>query len=291
MQNLLVTHSNPDLDAVAGVWLFKRFMAGWENAELAFVPAGETYKGDGNYAHIVHVDTGMGEFDHHQDNADTCAAKKIFEYLQTYRKDGRDAPYGKVKSFNIEALTRMVAVINDFDHFRQVYFPEANADYFQFSLDDILDGLNSVFHDTGSGDVEKVSFGMTALDGILRVFQNKVAAEREIDEGQKIEVETRYGKAIGIETSNDAVLDIAQKQGYCITVRKDPRKAYVRVKSLPDKNIDLTPLYERMKKEDPEATWFLHASRAMLLNGSTKNPKMKPSSLALEQIMQFVKEL
>jgi len=290
MKNVLVTHSNPDLDAVSSIWLFKRFINGWEDCEHVFVPAGESYKNTGIHTNVIHVDTGMGAFDHHQTDRDTCAAKLVYEYLVEY-KDDANPPHGQVKHFHEEALSRMVAFINDVDHFRQVHFPEANADRYQFLLVDILDGLNLTFSGTGSGDIELVHFGMTALDGIYRVFQNKVAAEREIEEGNKQEVVISYGKVVGFEVGNDAVLDISQKQGYVIAVRKDPRRGYVRIKALPGKNIDLTPVYEKLKVEDTTATWYLHASRAMALNGSTKNPKMRPSTLPLARVMEIIEEI
>lgn len=290
MKNLLITHSNPDLDAVSAIWLFKRFIDGWEDCEHAFVPAGETYKKAGIHTNVIHVDTGMGEFDHHQTDGDTCAAKLVYEYM-VQNKDEASPAHGQVKHFHEEALSRMIAVINDFDHFRQVDFPEANADRYQFLLVDILGGLNLTFSGTGSGDIELVHFAMAALDGIYRVFQNKVTAEHEIEEGNKLEVSTKHGKAIGFEVANDAVLDISQKQGYVIAVRKDPRRGYMRIKALPGRSIDLTPVCEKLKVEDKNATWFLHVSRAMVLNGSTKNPKMRPSTLSLSRVMEILEEI
>src|SRR3989344_8089920 len=113
-KNLIVTHSNPDLDAVSAIWLLKRFITGWADAELAFVPAGETYKDDKTNRHIVHVDTGMGDFDHHQDNRDTCAAKLILSYMVGQREGGEpQGELGPVSHFKQEALSRLVAVIND----------------------------------------------------------------------------------------------------------------------------------------------------------------------------------
>lgn len=295
-KKLIVTHSNPDLDAVASIWLIKRFWSEWENAELYFVPAGETLESAAeklnnqtitdkfqNYE-IVHVDTGLGEFDHHQDNKNTCAAQLVFEAGEWNHRV-------RVKRLQKEALRRLTDVVNDIDHFRQVYFPEPTADRYQFMLVDILDGLNLLYNETGNGDIQVVDHGMVALDAIYRVLQNKVNAEEEITSGEKVTVKTRYGKAAGFTTGNDAVLDMAQKTGYVIVVRKDPKKSYVRIKSLPDKNIDLTPVYEALKQNDPEATWFLHASKAMVLNGSTKNPTMKPSRLDIQEIMQIIKEI
>ena len=90
--------------------------------------------------------------------------------------------------------------------------------------------------------------------------------------------------------------------GYVIVVRKDPRKGYVRIKAKPlstinnqqstiNKNIDLTLVYERLKKMDPQATWFLHIGRKMLLNGSVKNPKMKPTKLSLTEIIKVLEKI
>ena len=67
---LIVTHFNPDLDAIASIWIIKRFLKGWEKARVRFVPAGETYKDQpvDSQPEILHVDTGLGELDHHQTN-------------------------------------------------------------------------------------------------------------------------------------------------------------------------------------------------------------------------------
>jgi hypothetical protein len=84
--------------------------------------------------------------------------------------------------------------------------------------------------------------------------------------------------------------------GYELVVRKDPRKGYVRIKALPnkdkqDKGIDLTLAYEKLRKMDPDATWFLHINKKMLLNGTPKNPKMKPTKLSLSDIIEALKNI
>lgn len=285
---ILVTHTNPDLDAVCACWLVKRFFAGWEEAELQFVPAGETYQQlAGKNEQVLVVDTGMGEFDHHQADSDTCAADLVFQYLQRVAKEKR--PRFMAKKFLAAALERLVKVVNDYDHFRQVYFPEAAADYQDFSLVTLLDGLNLVYNKGGSGDIQVVDFGFQALDAVYQTLQNKVRAEEEIEKlGQVTEVK-KWGKIAGFLSSNDEVLDLAQKLGFSVVVRKDPKKHYLRIKTLPGKNLDLTPIYKILQQKDPAATWFLHASHNMLLNGSTRNPKMKPTKLTLEEVLQVFK--
>ena len=58
-----------------------------------------------------------------------------------------------------------------------------------------------------------------------------------------------------------------------------------------DVDVDLTPVYEKLKKMDPDATWYNHVSGRMLLNGSTKNPEMNGTKLTLEQVVEVLKSI
>lgn len=272
----IVAHIGPDCDAITSIWLVKMFFPGWEEADLAFVPAGKTLKNlppDDN-PEILHVDTGFGEFDHHQTAADTCASKLLYEEIKRTR--GADP-----------ALERLVTVINDIDHFREVFFPNPTADFWEFGLESQIDGWRLLYPDN---PVKVVDMGMNALDGIYKSFQNKVWAERELkDKGMVFD--TKWGKGIGVETSNDDVVHLAQKMGYIVAIRKDPKKGYLRVKALPKDDIDLEEVYNALKKEEPDATWFLHASHHMVLNGSSKNPDMRPTKKTLQEVIDLVKKV
>ena len=88
----IVTHKSSDLDAISSVWLLKRFMPCWEDAEVAFVNAGEKLPGqyeNGGQAietvdgiPTIHVDTGLGALDHHQtgDN-NICGASLTLDFI------------------------------------------------------------------------------------------------------------------------------------------------------------------------------------------------------------------
>ncbi len=269
----IVTHIGPDVDAICAIWLVKTFWPGWEEAALAFVPAGKTLGGappDDN-PDILHVDTGMGTFDHHQTDRDTCASKLVYE--QIVGQKGSD-----------EALERLTAVVNDIDHFREVYYPNATADFYDFGFESQVDGWRLLHaHDP----LKTVALGMDVLDGIYKTFQNKITAEKEIKE-KGIEFETKWGNALGVETTNDETVHLAQKMGYVVVVRKDPAKGGVRIKSLPRDDIDLTPVYDKLRDQEPEATWFLHASHHMVLNGSSKNPDFRPSNKILADVIKLL---
>lgn len=272
----VVTHIGPDLDAITSVWLVKTFFPNWEEAQLAFVPAGTTLgklPPDDN-PEVIHVDTGFGKFDHHQSNADTCAAQLVYNHVKEIH--GADP-----------VMERLVAVVNDVDHFRQVFYPNPIADYWSFQLEEIIDGWR-LLHSENPQKI--VALGMETLDAVYKEMQNKVWAEKEIAE-HSTEFETRWGKALAAETPNDDVIHLAQKMGFRVVIRKDPKKGYVRIKSLPVPEIDLTPLYDKLKTIDNSATWFLHASLHMILNGSAKNPDMKPSTLPLQTLVDIIKSL
>jgi hypothetical protein len=272
----IVTHIGPDADAITSVWLVKTFFPEWEEASIAFVPAGTTLEDkpvDSN-PDIIHVDTGFGKYDHHQTNDDTCAALLVYKDI-------------KIELGSDPALERLLNVINDLDHFREVFFPNPTADFWNLGFDAQIDGWRLLFSDN---PIKIIELGMQSLDGIYKTFQNKVWAERELKE-KGVEFTTKWGKGIGIETPNDETVHLAQKMGYVVAVRKDPKKGYLRIKALPKEQIDLEELYTVLSQEEPTATWFLHASHHMVLNGSSKNPKMRPTQKTLKEIIAVIEKV
>ena len=363
---IIVTHHSPDWDAITSCWLLKRFLPGWENAEVKFVPAGERLRGsvrltstagpDTRSSHgapasfsdaanadalrgsptlvspadaipsttatpyslsprstgspveqigdneVIHVDTGLGPLDHHEtDDQSVCAASRTWEYVSN--QQSVVANQGEKWKDKKKAIERIVAIVTEIDHFKEVFWENPTADYHEFSLLGLLEGYKLQYPDHNE---ETTLFGCICLDAMLRDFENRVWAEKEIEE-KGILFETRFGKGLGIETINDAVLKLAQKMGYVIVVRKDPRKGYVRIKARPPlkvpedrrskvegrkkDDIDLTLVCEELKKRDLNATWFLHVSKKMLLNGTTKNPAMVPTALTLSELIDVAKKI
>lgn len=296
----------PDLDAISSVWLIKKFLPGWQDARIEFVYAGD--KLEGNYTKegaeieeldgrvpIIHVDTGMGKLDHHDSkNRDICAASLTLDFILENNPAIAGHP---VKA---EALKRMTDLIIDTDHFQDVYYPDAPSYRYDLLIESIIDGFKMEYP---QDDITCANFGMQCLDKLLLVFESRVATEQDIQE-HSIEFETKYGKGMVVESIFDGVLKLAQIQGYAIVARKDPNEGFVRIKSRPEPRekyavskkdlkeaqIDLTPVYNAVKKEDPDATWFLHVSKKMLLNGSSKNPNSIPSTLSVQQIVDILKK-
>jgi len=299
---IIVTHMSPDWDAITSVWLIKKYLAGWQEAQIVFVPAGQRYKGQEVRVQkhdedpiekmgddeIIHVDTGMGPLDHHQTYDTTLSAASLtWDYVRAQLTKATDT----LTKEHEEAVSRVVKIVVSTDHFQEVYWADADADYHEFSLLGLLEGYKQIKQNQ---DPTYVTFGIDCLNALTATFENRIWAEKEINE-KGIAFETRYGKAMGFETLNDTVLKLAQKMGYVLVVRKDPRKGYVRIKTLPangdDKGVNLTLAYEQFKKIDPDATWFLHVSKKMLLNGTPKNPKMVPTKLSLTDIIKVLEKI
>jgi hypothetical protein len=204
MSKLIVTHLNPDPDAITSVWLLRQFDPQWAGASVAYVPAGRTFEDQPAESDpdIAHVDTGGGIFDHHDTSERTSAAKKVLEYLQ----------HKNEKLAENEALERLVEVVVGDDHFDECCYPEATADRYMFMFGSILDGLK---HNSTLDDQGLIEFGSTCLNGIYTSMKLVIDAEKEIEKGR--EFETKWGKAIGVTSKNDEVLALAQKMGFCFS--------------------------------------------------------------------------
>lgn len=299
---IIVTHISPDWDAITSTWLIKKYLSGWHDAEVRFVPAGTRLGGQEpkvmnagedpievvSNDEIIHVDTGLTPLDHHQtQDRNVSAASLTWDYV----RENLEKTGSPLRSEHKEAISRVVKVIVDTDHFKEVFWPDAAADHYELNFLGLLDGLK---YEKPGQDMTYYEFGVQCLNAFVAEFENRIWAEKEIEE-KGVKFQTRFGPGMGFETLNDTVLKLAQKMGYVLVVRKDPRKGYVRIKTLPEhedkKGADLTLVYEQFRKIDPEATWFLHVSKKMLLNGSPKNPKMRPTKLSLGDIIKVVEKI
>ncbi len=274
----IVTHIYPDVDAIASVWLIHRFLPGWDDAEVSFVPAGETLNNqppDDN-PQIIHVDTGLGRFDHHQTSKHTCASQLVLRHL---------IEENIIKANYHEALERMIGVVTDIDHFQEVFLPDADSDIYDFLLINIIEGLKIKY----ANDHKIIEIGESLMDGLLQSFFAKVHAEREIKKG--LTFDSKWGKTLACESDNEEVVRLAQKKGFSMVIRKSIKKGHLRIKVLPNSKLDLKEIYDVLKSKDLKASWFYHASGHMILNGSAKNPKSIPTKLTLAQAVGIVKKM
>lgn len=273
----IITHINPDLDAVTSVWLIKRFLPDWEEAEIDFCQPQSTIDSrpvDSN-PDILHIDVGEGKLDHHQLEKITSATKLCFDYIKKQRKGQ------SLKELDEKALVQIIEVVTEVDNARDLNWPETTASRNNFYLHVLIAGIRGM----AGSDEEAMTFGFKGMDAAFHQIKKSIDAQKELKEG--VEFKTPWGKAIAIETGNDSVLWEGEKRGYCLVVRKDPETGGVRIYARYDSGADLTKAYNQFKKTDPGSDWYLHQSKKLLLNMSS-GKKMKPTKLSLEQIIEVL---
>lgn len=285
-RKLIVTHHAPDLDAIGSVWLLKKFdTQNFGDAKVSFVNPGSRIEDHEIEAlgvdqrDVRHVDTGLGEFDHHQKeraSTDICAASLVHDHLIQIHPELEDD----------QALDILVKFITEVDHFGEVHWPDASSYRHSFLIHELIRG--SEFSDPHD-DESQLHFGMQCLDYAYATLVQQVKANEIINEkGETFELP--QGKCLALETRNDDTIKSAQKQGYVLVVKKDPKLGNIRIKARPDADIDLTALSEKILLKDTTGDWFLHGSGKMLLNGSIKNRNQKASPLTLEEVVLLVIE-
>lgn len=278
----IITHLNPDLDAVVSVWLIKRFLPGWEEAKIGFEGPDEAEKKEkeADDPGTLRVDVGQGKLDHHQTTDYLSAAQLCLDFVKKEKaKEGE-----RLKPLEEKALNSLVKVVTEVDQAADLGWEEVSQDRYYFNLSNLIDGLKGI----GEVDDEIVSFGFRALESLLLNLKNKFRAEEELGEG--IKFETSWGKAIGVASGNRHAAWLGERLGYCLVVLKYPDSGGVRMYARPDSKVDLTQAYSQLKKLDPESDWFLHISKKILLNQSATNPGMRPTKLSLEKIIELLSQ-
>lgn len=272
----IVAHHSPDIDAIAAIWLIHRYMPRWKYAEVSLVSSGKTLDDSivDSDPNVLHVDTGMGKYDHHDTPAFTSAARLVFDQL---------VEEGHIRDNEKESVERMVDVVTRYDHFHEVMLADADDDMHIFSLSYIIYGLRldpTRVH-------ELITLGETALDGILQFMKSKVHAEHIIEKGHTLE--THWGKTVVLETDNDRAVKVAFMKGYDMVIRHSPHYGNVAIRLHPSHKRVLQELYDKVTHSDTDAQWFYHASGRMLLNASTRDTKHKVTKYSLQDILSFIK--
>lgn len=277
----IITHINPDLDAVASVWLIKSFLPNWEKAEIGFVQATSSTAADfgaDNDSEVLMTDVNRGKLDHHQTGEYLSAARLCWEYIKVNRKGQA------LNSLEEQAIEELVEVVTQVDNARDLNWEEISQSRYQFYLHILIDGLRGI----AFSDQQVMEFGFQALDAVLLNLKSKIKAEEELKTG--MEFQTRWGKAIAVESGNKQVLWRGEALGFVIVVKKDPDTGGVQIYSRSDSAVDLTAAHNKFKEMNPQSDWFLHATKKLLLNQSSVNPNMRPTKLSLAQMIEVLKK-
>ena len=265
----IVSHLAPDLDSITAIWILLRF-GGKEGAEFAFVPAGMTLDGQpvDSDPEVIHVDTGLGRFDHHQSEVaapNICAARLVAEAV---------APHDR-------ALHRLVDYVVAVDN---GLAPLADSLH-PFGVGALIHGLNLLHPADPRAVVETV---LSLLDAWYRAAQEVVAAEEELARARWFT--TPWGPGIALAERTASAQQLAYAQGAVLYLARTP-EGWTRLTAPGTSQVDLRPLAAVLWQREPEVHWYLHPSGKLLLNGSRKAPPRRLTQLTLDELVELVSQL
>ena len=170
---------------------------------------------------------------------------------------------------------------------KEIHWPEADSPRYSFMITELIRG--SEFSDRHD-DEAQLNFGLQCLDYAYATLTQHFSALEEIHQtGHPFELS--FGPGLAIETSNDDTIKLAQKKGYVLVVKKDPKLGHIRIKVRPDAAFTLEKLHEAILKKDFTGTWYYHPSGKMLINGSQKHRNQTPTPLSLQEVITLIEKL
>lgn len=261
----LVTHINPHLDDIAGIWLLKKFEPGFKDTKVEFMSASHA-KANEETEDRVFVGTGGGKFDEHKEGLDSCAGTLVYEFL----KEKGLIPEGATQKA-LEKLVNWNFLIDT--------GKAENSLFDEFSVQSFIRTKDS----SDETSLKSLELGREILDRILEVLKRK--EQSILDWEKRVEFETKFGKSFGVisETINR---EFCREQDGDLYLMYDPKFTSVQFFA---HAVDIEPIYKKVKQLDPDASWFLHQSHHMVICGSSSAPDSKPTKLTFEQLIEAAK--
>lgn len=258
---MIVTHAYPDFDCIVAAWLLERF-CGMEDAKIKFIRFGEPIPK--KYESAVFVDIGKGEYDHHQRKDFVSSATLILE---------------KFNLQNDPVLKQLSDIAKKIDH----GIPDERTEGI-LNLINVIAGLNKL-NSNKPNKVMKIAF--ECLDAIYIQSSQSIHFEEDFQKG--IKFRTKWGSGIGIETHNGEVREYCHRKGYVVFVYVDPVTQFRGFAAPGGRNIDFSDVYKKVTALEPNAEWYLHFSKDLLICGSKKAVNNNLSTLKLDELIGIVK--
>ena len=270
----LITHINPHLDDIAAIWLFKKFHPEFKDAKVEFISAsrdaGILSEGSESKDKIF-VGTGGGRFDEHKEGLDTCAGTLVYEYL----KEKKYIPEDEITRKALDKLTEWNRLI-DTGKALDCQFDEFSVQAFIRTRDN-----------SPKTSEKSVELGIEILDRILKVLKRKEQSLKDWE--KRVEFTTKFGRSFAV-ISETVDREFCREQEGDLFLMYNPKYKSIQFFT-PSFDIDLKPIYDKVKALDPEASWFLHQSHHMVICGSSSAPDSKPTKLSFEELMKIAEDV
>lgn len=267
----LVTHINPHLDDIACIWLFKKFHPDFKDAEIEFVSASRDLAAKEENKDKVFVGTGGSQFDEHKEGLNTCAGTLVYEYL----KEKGYIPADEITGKALDRLTKWNLLVDT--------GKAPTSEFDAFSVQAFIRQRDN----SSDSSKRSVELGIEILNRILEILKRK---EKSIKDWEKrVEFTTKFGRSFAV-VSETVDREFSREQEGDLFLMYNPKHKSVQYFT-PSFEIDLTPIYDKVKDLDPEAGWFLHQSHHMVICGSSSAPDSKPTKLSFDELIEVAKSI
>ncbi len=267
----IVTHRKPHLDEVVASWLLETFDPAYTNCDYVFIalnptggdmPKGEQYVGLG---------VGRGKYDEHGLKVGQSATKLVFEDLMHRGLIPNEAHEDKALEWLVH-----------YAHQEDTGMWETNDPaYTSFSIPAILRGHYLVMNN----DQAIITFGHQIIDAVMANLNAR--AQFLADWDQRIEFDSKWGKAVALTSQFKASDAFAYHQGFVLRVQKDPTKDFGDFRAPATSNVDLTDIFADVEKIEPGA-WFLHQSKKILVASNDPASGLPTTKISLQQLIDLV---
>ncbi len=266
MKQTIVSHIRPHLDEVAAAWMLKKYLPECRDADLGFIPTGK----DGGKKDVepdkIYVGVGRGPFDEHKGDENDCAASLVFKHLLE-----RKIP---IDGLQLRGLAKLVEWVREGDLGLQGRVPNRT-----FGVHSIL----AYHRNIAGGDQAVMNLGFALCDALLASQMD--VAQLEEDWDKRTEFESVYGPAVAYVSSCRDQDSFAYQHGFELVVYVNKERTYHNIRAFAGSRIDLTPIHMAIKQIEPEADWYFHHSKKMLICGGDLTAGAKTSKLSLEWII------
>ena len=258
------------MDDIAAIWLFKIFFPDFKNAKIKFISAEKGSKGLADTKNIVHFGVGRGKYDEHKGDIGKCATSLVWDDIKKSGLSPKD-------KFELEAYEEMVRWNTLVD---TAQMPITEFD--QFMVDTFIRSYKNDPKDS----LKTVELGAEILD---RIMPKLIKKQRGLADWEKrIEFKSRWGKSVAVKSA-DFDRSFAYAKGFKVVVQLSPTDHFIGITAPGTVDLDLTKIYLILKDLEPDANWYFHHSKKMILCGSKSAPEGKRSKLTFEQLIKIIK--
>ncbi len=265
----LLTHPRPHLDDICGIWLIKKYLPGWTDAAVDFLPATTERRDD---AETLMVGIGRGAFDEHKGDIGESATTLVWKSLRERVSDPLDVAA-------LDLLTEWVRKGDTSEH--NVAEMVAHGSWLP------AEQLHASYVRHGKDSQALYVFGAELCENALLRYRNEVELERDWE--KRVEFDSPWGRGVGLETDASGADDFAYSKGFVLIVVVHPGNGYRGYRATPSRNVDLTATHAALVIVDPQAFWFLHHSKKLLMAGSDVAPETPLSNLSLQELIKAIR--